>query len=64
MAGAATGTAAELTPIREVDDHAIGTGRPGEITKAVQTVFEDALHGRGDRYRAWLDPVPVPATST
>jgi branched-chain amino acid aminotransferase len=58
-----TGTAAELTPIREVDDHAVGTGRPGEVTLAVQTAFEDALHGRGERYRAWLDPVPVAATT-
>jgi branched-chain amino acid aminotransferase len=58
-----TGTAAELTPIREVDDHAIGTGEPGEITRAVQTVFEDALHGRAERYRHWLDPVPVPAAT-
>jgi branched-chain amino acid aminotransferase len=56
-----TGTAAELTPIREVDDHAIGTGKPGEITMTVQSSFEDALHGRNERYRDWLDPVPVPA---
>ena len=59
-----TGTAAELTPIREVDDHPIGTGEPGEITRAVQSVFEDALHGRAERYRHWLDPVPVPATTS
>ena len=58
-----TGTAAELTPIREVDDHPIGTGEPGPITKAVQTTFEDALHGRDERYRAWLDPVPVAAAT-
>jgi branched-chain amino acid aminotransferase len=59
-----TGTAAELTPIREVDDHAVGTGKPGEITRAVQDVFEDALHGRAERYQHWLDPVPVPATTS
>src|SRR5690349_8493039 len=53
------GTAAELTPLREIDDHAIGDGRPGEITRAIQNVFEDALHGRAERYREWLDPVPV-----
>jgi branched-chain amino acid aminotransferase len=58
-----TGTAAELTPIREVDDHAVGDGRPGQITRAVQDAFEDALHGRTERYRHWLDPVPVPATT-
>ncbi len=56
-----TGTAAELTPVREIDDHAVGSGRPGEITRAVQAAFEDALHGRTERYREWLDPVEVPA---
>ncbi len=56
-----SGTAAELTPIREIDDHTIGAGRPGEVTLAVQTAFEDALHGRTERYREWLDPVPVAA---
>ncbi|MBJ7521512.1 MAG: branched-chain amino acid transaminase [Solirubrobacteraceae bacterium] len=56
-----TGTAAELVPVREIDDHAIGTGRPGEITLAIQKTFEDALHGRDARYRDWLDPVPVSA---
>ena len=56
-----TGTAAELTPVREIDDHAIGAGRPGAITRAVQEAFEDALHGRTERYREWLDPVPVAA---
>jgi len=53
-----TGTAAELTPIREIDDQAIGTGEPGPVTRAVQEVFEDALHGRSDRYADWLDIVP------
>jgi branched-chain amino acid aminotransferase len=56
-----TGTAAELTPVREIDDHPVGDGRPGEITRAVQAAFEDALHGRTERYREWLDPVEVPA---
>jgi branched-chain amino acid aminotransferase len=56
-----TGTAAELVPVREIDDHAIGGGVPGEITRTVQKTFEDALHGRSDRYREWLDPVPAPA---
>jgi branched-chain amino acid aminotransferase len=56
-----TGTAAELVPVREIDDHTIGEGTMGEITRAVQTVFEDALHGRDERYREWLDPVPARA---
>ncbi|HUR87196.1 MAG TPA: branched-chain amino acid transaminase [Solirubrobacteraceae bacterium] len=54
-----TGTAAELVPVREIDDHTIGDGTPGAITRAVQTAFEDALHGRTERYREWLDPVPA-----
>ncbi|MGX6448514.1 branched-chain amino acid transaminase [Patulibacter sp. S7RM1-6] len=54
-----TGTAAELTPVREIDDHAVGTGEPGPVTRELQRVFEDALHGRDERYRRWLDPVPV-----
>jgi branched-chain amino acid aminotransferase len=56
-----TGTAAELTPMRSIDDIDIGDGRPGEVTRAVQKVFEDALHGRVERYREWLDVVQVPA---
>jgi branched-chain amino acid aminotransferase len=56
-----TGTAAELVPVREIDDHPVGDGTPGEVTRAVQTAFEDALHGRSERYREWLDPVPARA---
>jgi branched-chain amino acid aminotransferase len=54
-----TGTAAELVPVREIDDHTIGAGAPGAITLAVQSAFEDALLGRSERYREWLDPVPA-----
>jgi branched-chain amino acid aminotransferase len=54
-----SGTAAELVPVREVDDHKVGSGKPGEITRTLQTAFDDALHGRTERYREWLDPVPV-----
>ena len=54
-----TGTAAELTPLREIDDHPVGSGRPGEVTLHVQGAFEDALHGRSERYARWLDVVPV-----
>ncbi len=56
-----TGTAAELTPLREVDDHPVGTGEPGPITREVQQVFEDALHGRAERYAHWNDVVQAPA---
>jgi branched-chain amino acid aminotransferase len=56
-----TGTAAELVPVREVDDHRVGSGEPGEVTRAVQKAFDDALYGRTERYREWLDPVEIPA---
>jgi branched-chain amino acid aminotransferase len=59
-----TGTAAELTPLREVDDRPVGTGEPGEITRSIQREFEDALHGRSERYAAWLDLVAAPAPAT
>ena len=52
-----TGTAAELVPVCEVDDHPIGNGRPGEITGVLQVAFDDALHGRSERYNEWLDYV-------
>ena len=52
-----SGTAAELVPVREVDDHRIGTGEPGEITLVMQSAFDDAIHGRTERYREWLDVV-------
>src|SRR5918996_3780331 len=56
------GTAAELVPIREVDDHEIGP--PGELTKLIQAKFEDALHGRAQEYLEWLDFVEVPSKVT
>ncbi len=52
-----TGTAAELVPVREVDDHTIGTGSPGEITRVLGAAFDDAVHGRTEQYREWLDVV-------
>jgi len=52
-----TGTAAELVPVREIDDHAIG--EPGEITRVIQKKLDDALHGRAEEYLEWLDFVEV-----
>jgi branched-chain amino acid aminotransferase len=54
-----TGTAAELVPVREIDDHPIG--EPGEITRHLQAKFEDALHGRAEEYLEWLDVVEQPS---
>ncbi len=50
-----TGTAAEVTPIREIDRRAIGTGQPGPITRRTQELFMDAVTGKLDAYREWLD---------
>jgi branched-chain amino acid aminotransferase len=50
-----TGTAAEVVPIREVDDRVLGD--PGPITRRVQEVFQAAVHGKDERYREWLEPV-------
>jgi branched-chain amino acid aminotransferase len=57
-----TGTAAELCPVREIDDHELGD--PGEITRVIQTKLEDALHGRAQEYAEWLDLVEEPSRVT
>jgi branched-chain amino acid aminotransferase len=49
-----TGTAAEVTPIRELDDRAIGKGVRGPITEKIQKVFFDAVAGKNDKYSHWL----------
>ncbi|MBI2488057.1 MAG: branched-chain amino acid transaminase [Deltaproteobacteria bacterium] len=53
-----TGTAAEITPIREVDGRPIGDGKPGEITKRLQQSFFDIVRGKDDNYIKWLDFIP------
>jgi branched-chain amino acid aminotransferase len=50
-----TGTAAEITPIREVDDRQIGEGKPGPVTKELQAVFFDIVKGKNPEFREWLD---------
>lgn len=52
-----TGTAAEVTPIREVDGRAIGSGSRGVITERLQEMYFDQVHGRRDEYPGWLTPV-------
>ena len=49
-----TGTAAEVTPIREVDHRQIGGGKRGPVTEQLQTAFFDVVSGRDDRYKEWL----------
>jgi len=52
-----TGTAAEVTPIRELDNRQIGEGRRGPITEKLQKTFFDCVTGKSDQYRDWLTPV-------
>jgi len=60
-----TGTAAELVPVREIDDHAIGDGNgAGEITRELQRIFDRALRGEEPRYAAWLDVIEPAAQAS
>jgi branched-chain amino acid aminotransferase len=52
-----TGTAAEVVPIREIDDRTVGDGRRGPITEKLQARFFDVVHGRVPDYDSWLDYV-------
>ena len=52
-----TGTAAEVTPIREVDGRVIGEGRRGPVTTKLQTAFFDCVTGKSERHGDWLTPV-------
>src|SRR6202795_359402 len=52
-----TGTAAEVTPIREVDSRTIGAGKTGPVTARLQKAFFDVVNGKNDKYRDWLAPV-------
>jgi branched-chain amino acid aminotransferase len=58
-----SGTAVEVTPIKEVDGRVIGDGTPGPITRRIQKTFFDAVHGRLPQYRAWLAPVGTTVTA-
>jgi branched-chain amino acid aminotransferase len=50
-----TGTAAEITPVREVDDRLVGTGKPGPVTKQIQDEFFDIVRGKNALFAHWLD---------
>ena len=52
-----TGTAAEVTPIREIDNRVIGAGSRGPITEKLQSAFFKIVHGEMDAYAHWLTPV-------
>lgn len=52
-----TGTAAEITPIREVDNRKIGAGKPGPVTKDLQAAFFDIVQGKSTKHAGWLTAV-------
>lgn len=52
-----TGTAAEITPIKEVDGRIIGNGTPGAITRKIQKQFFDIVKGKNKKYKFWLTKV-------
>ena len=54
------GTAAEVTPLRSVDDHELGVG---EVTLKIQAAYLDTVRGKSDRWGHWLEHVPAMARS-
>ena len=50
-----TGTAAEITPVREVDNRMIGNGKPGEVTKGLQETFFEITRAENGKYKEWLE---------
>lgn len=61
-----TGTASEVTPIREIDGHTVGSGKPGKLTIRFRALYFDIVKGKRPEYRHWLtlvertsEPVPV-----
>ncbi len=53
------GTAAEVTPLREIDDQPIGAGEPGPVTLELQSAYLDLVHGRSERWAHWLEYAPA-----
>jgi len=56
-----TGTAAEVTPIRELDGRTIGAGKAGPVTKRLQKAFFDVVTGKDRKHKHWMTPVPMKA---
>jgi len=52
-----TGTAAEVTPIREIDNRAVGNGKPGSVTKMLQKAYFNAVLGNNKKYHKWLTSI-------
>lgn len=54
-----TGTAAEITPVKELDGRRIGSGEPGPVTRSIQRIYFDTVAGRNPARSAWLTHVPA-----
>jgi branched-chain amino acid aminotransferase len=52
-----TGTAAEVTPIREADGRVVGEGKPGKVTRRLQAIFFDIVKGKNRKYKSWLTKI-------
>ncbi|MGH9107115.1 MAG: branched-chain amino acid transaminase [Acidimicrobiales bacterium] len=52
-----SGTAAEVVPIRSVDDRQVGDGAPGPLTRKIQETYKAAVRGQSDRYKRWVEHV-------
>jgi branched-chain amino acid aminotransferase len=58
-----SGTAVEVTPIREIDGRTIGDGKPGPITRRIQEAFNKVVRGQVPQYRRWLAFARQPVSS-
>lgn len=52
-----SGTAAEITPIVEIDSHAVSDGKPGPVARALAEKFSSIVHGNSKEFRDWLTPI-------
>ena len=59
-----TGTAAHLTPVGRIDNHDIGDGGLGPITRELQNIYFDVIRGRVSKYLHWCTPVPISVPQT
>jgi branched-chain amino acid aminotransferase len=59
-----SGTAVEVTPIREVDGHVVGDGTPGPVTQRIRQTFSEAVRGQRPEYKKWLAYVRQPVSSS
>jgi branched-chain amino acid aminotransferase len=54
-----TGTAANITPVAEIDNRKIGSGGIGKVTARLQSIYFDVIKGNNEKYRSWCSPVPI-----